>query len=193
MARGIARRQRRSAWCSSPTSRPPSTGLCRGNSGGRFPDDMEPHPAGWGICALAVSLLLPPAHLPAQRLRQAAPPKGSIAAGATVQDSLVRRDVLLAAESTYAQQWKLTATAGQIVTIDLVSEAFDAYTFLLGPGLDRPPQDDDSGGRCNARLTVRLPQTGDYTIVVTSTDKLATRSEERRVGKECRSRRAPEQ
>src|SRR5438034_8296984 len=98
MARGIARRQRRSAWCSSPTSRPPSTGLCRGNSGGRFVDDMEPHPAGWGICALAVSLLLPPAHLPAQRLRQAAPPKGSIAAGATVQDSLVRRDVLLAAE-----------------------------------------------------------------------------------------------
>jgi len=135
---------------------------------------MEPHPAGWGICALAVSLLLPPTHLPAQRPRQAAPPKGSIAAGATVQDSLVRRDVLLAAESTYAQQWKLTATAGQIVTIDLVSEAFDAYTFLLGPGLDRPPQDDDSGGRCNARLTVRLPQTGDYTIVVTSTDKLAT-------------------
>src|SRR5256885_11182274 len=126
MARGIARRQRRSAWCSPPTSRPPSTGLCRGNSGGRFPDDMEPHPAGWGICALAVSLLLPPAHLSAQRLRQAAPPKGSIAAGATVQDSLVRRDVLLAAESTYAQQWKLTATAGQIVTIDLVSEAFDA-------------------------------------------------------------------
>src|SRR5437773_2052695 len=145
MARGIARRQRRSAWCSSPTSRPPSTGLCRGNSGGRFVDDMEPHPAGWGICALAVSLLLPPAHLPAQRLRQAAPPKGSIAAGATVQDSLVRRDVLLAAESTYAQQWKLTATAGQIVTIDLVSEAFDAYTFLLGPGLDRPPPARSSG------------------------------------------------
>src|SRR5437762_1593971 len=159
MARGIARRQRRSAWCSSPTSRPPSTGLCRGNSGGRFPDDMEPHPAGWGICALAVSLLLPPAHLPAQRLRQAAPPKGSIAAGATVQDSLVRRDVLLAAESTYAQQWKLTATAGQIVTIDLVSEAFDAYTFLLGPGLDRVVSSHAAAGALERARRAGVPTT----------------------------------
>ena len=137
-------------------------------------DDMEPHPAGSGVCALALSLLLPLTHLAAQQLRQPAQPKGSITAGATIRDSLGRRDVLLAAESTYAQQWKLAGTAGQIITIDLVSEAFDAYAFLLGPGLDKPPQDDDSGGRCNARLTVRLPQTGDYTIVVTSTDKLAT-------------------
>src|SRR2546429_9649960 len=112
MARGIARRQRRSAWCSSPTSRPPSTGLCRGNSGGRFPDDMEPHPAGWGICALAVSLLLPPAHLPAQRLRRTPPPKGSIAAGATGPDSLVPPDRLPPAASTYAPQLKVTATPG---------------------------------------------------------------------------------
>jgi len=135
---------------------------------------MEPHRARSGVCALALALLLPPTHLPAQQPRPPAPPKGSIATGATIQDSLVRRDVLLAAESTYAQQWKLAGTAGQIVTIDLVSEAFDAYAFLLGPGLDPPPQDDDSGGRCNARLTVRLPRTGDYTIVVTSTDKRAT-------------------
>jgi len=135
---------------------------------------MEPHPAGSGVCALALALLLPLTHLAAQQLRHPAPPKGSIAAGATIRDSLGRRDVLLAAESTYAQQWKLAGTAGQIITIDLVSEAFDAYAFLLGPGLDKPPQDDDSGGRCNARLTVRLPQTGAYTIVVTSTDKLAT-------------------
>src|SRR5438445_4889364 len=29
-------------------------------------------------------------------------------------------------------------------------------SFLLGPGLETAkPQDDDSGGRCNARLTVR--------------------------------------
>ena len=101
-------------------------------------------------------------------------PKGAIAPGATIRDSLGARDVMLAAESTYAQPWKLAGAAGEIVTIDLTSDAFDAYEFLLGPGLDSPPQDDDSGGRCNARLTVRLPRTGDYTIVVTSTDKFAT-------------------
>jgi len=82
--------------------------------------------------------------------------------------------VLLTAESTYAQEWRLAGTTGQIVTIDLASEAFDAFVFLLGPGLEKPLQDDDSGGRCNARLTVRLPRTGDYTIVVTSSEKFAT-------------------
>ena len=102
-------------------------------------------------------------------------PRGSIAAGDTVRDSLTRRDPLLPAESTYAQQWRLPGRAGQTVTIDIAADAFDAYAFLLGPGFERSaPQDDDSGGRCNARLTVRLPQTGDYFIVVTSRERRAT-------------------
>jgi hypothetical protein len=107
---------------------------------------------------------------PAQRA-----PKGVITTGKTVQDSLVKRDLLLPADSTYAQEWRLAGTAGETVTIDLASDAFDAYAFLLGAGLKgEAPQDDDSGGHCNARLTVRLPATGDYFIVVTSTDKLKT-------------------
>src|SRR5439155_1406227 len=81
--------------------------------------------------------------------RPPAAPKGTISVGATIHDSLARRDVLLTAESTYAQEWRLAGTTGQIVTIDLASEAFDAFVFLLGPGLERPLQDDDSGGRCN--------------------------------------------
>src|SRR3989442_12985072 len=86
------------------------------------------------------------------------------------------RDPLLPADSTYAQQWRLGATrAGETVTIDLESDVFDAYVFLLGPGLERErPQDDDSGGSCNARLTARLPQTGEYYVVVTSSDKFRT-------------------
>ena len=99
----------------------------------------------------------------------------TIAAGDTVRDSLTRRDARLTAESTYAQQWRLAGRAGQTVTIDLKADAFDAYAFLLGPGFGAAaPQDDDSGGRCNARLTVRLPQTGDYFIVVTSSERFAT-------------------
>ncbi|HYT05564.1 MAG TPA: PPC domain-containing protein [Gemmatimonadales bacterium] len=101
--------------------------------------------------------------------------RGTIAVGETVRDSLSRHDRLLAAEGTYAQEWRLAGRTGQTVTIDLSSDAFDAYAFLLGPGLERDqPQDDDSGGACNARLTVRLPETGDYYVVVTSSDKLAT-------------------
>jgi hypothetical protein len=102
-------------------------------------------------------------------------PRGTIAVGETVRDSLTRHDLVLPAESTYAQQWRLRGRAGQTVTIDLVSGAFDAYLFLLGPDTATPPpQDDDSGGRCNARLTVRLPATGDYLIVATSSERRAT-------------------
>src|SRR5437667_2001738 len=143
---------------------------------------MERTRTGFKVRALAAlsPLMLPVLRSAAQHKPPPPPPaapptpKGAIAPGATIRDSLGARDLVLAAESTYAQPWRLAGAAGEIVTIDLTSDAFDAYEFLLGPGLDRPPQDDDSGGRCNARLTVRLPRTGDYTIVVTSTDKFAT-------------------
>ncbi len=116
------------------------------------------------VCLLAVW----PGALAAQGNR-------TIAVGDTVRDSLTRRDALLATESTYAQQWRLAGRAGQTITIDLASTAFDAYAFLLGPGFEAAaPQDDDSGGHCNARLTVRLPRTADYFIVVTSSERLAT-------------------
>lgn len=128
--------------------------------------------------ALAALMLVVPSRPSAtQAKRPPAPsaPHGTIAVGATIQDTLGEHDMLLAADSTYAQEWRLPGTAGATVTIDVVSETFDPYEFLFGPGLEGElPQDDDSGGRCNARLTVRLPQGGDYYIVVTSTNKLAT-------------------
>lgn len=121
----------------------------------------------WRLVAL-LALATSPCVLAAQGKR-------TIAVGDTVRDSLTRRDAVLPAESTYAQEWRLAGTAGRTVTVDLVADAFDAYLFLLGPGLEAaPPQDDDSGGRCNARLTVRLPRTGDYFVVVTSSDRFAT-------------------
>ena len=103
------------------------------------------------------------------------PTRGTISVGDTVRDSLTRRDLVLPAESTYAQQWRLRGRAGETVTIDLAATAFDAYLFLLGPNESpKPPQDDDSGGGCNARLTLRLPATGDYLIVATSSERHAT-------------------
>jgi len=143
---------------------------------------MAPH---WRLAA-SLALAVPAGSLVAQH-KPAAPPsartpatervaeRGTIAPGDTVRDSLTRHDVLLRTENTYAQQWRLAGHAGQTITIDLTSDAFDAYLFLLGPGFETTaPQDDDSGGRCNARLTVRLPKTGDYVIVVTTSDRLAT-------------------
>src|SRR6266566_3048332 len=92
----------------------------------------------------------------------------SIAVGQTQQGQLSRNDVVLTSDSTYAQPWSIQGRAGQTITIDLESDAFDAYLFLRGPGISggRDFQDDDSGGNCHARLTATFPQSGEYEIVV---------------------------
>src|SRR2546423_15600407 len=85
-------------------------------------------------------------------------PRGTIAVGDTVRDSLTRHDFVLPAESTYAQQWRPRGRAGQTGTIGLARGAFGRHPFLLGPHAGaKPPQGDDTGGRCNRRLTLRLP------------------------------------
>ena len=100
----------------------------------------------------------------------------AISIGQTQQGTLTRNDVLLTSDSTYAQAWDIQGRAGTTVTIDLESDAFDAYLFLRGPGVagGRDFQDDDSGGNCHARLTATFPQTGEYEIVVNTANKYAT-------------------
>jgi hypothetical protein len=92
----------------------------------------------------------------------------AIDVGQTQQGNLTRSDVLLDSDSTYAQAWTIQGRAGQTITIDLESDAFDSYLFLRGPGIagGRDFQDDDSGGNCHARLTATFPQSGEYEIVV---------------------------
>jgi hypothetical protein len=92
----------------------------------------------------------------------------SINVGQTRQGSLTRSDVLVDSDTTYAQAWTIQGRAGQTITIDLESDAFDAFLFLRGPGIrgGRDFQDDDSGGHCDARLTATFPQNGEYEIDV---------------------------
>ena len=110
-------------------------------------------------CALA-----PP--LTAQRR-----PAGTITAGQTIHGRLKKSDLLLPRDSSYAQEWVIDATEGQVVTIDVASDSLDAYLIVYGAGLRNDLQDDDSGGNCNARLTLRFPRSGAYHIAVTSTEK----------------------
>lgn len=100
----------------------------------------------------------------------------AITIGQTQQGTLTRNDVLLKSDSTYAQPWTIQGRAGTTITIDLESDAFDAYLFLRGPGISggRDFQDDDSGGTCHARLTATFPQSGSYEIVVNTADHYAT-------------------
>jgi hypothetical protein len=111
---------------------------------------------------------------------QAAPADSSpaarlIAIGRSAVGTLGKGDAL-SVDSTYVQSWTLHGDAGQTITIDLLSAEFDAYVMLRGPGIrgTRDYWDDDSGGACNARLTVTFPQTGDYEIIVNTAGKLET-------------------
>ncbi|HEX9393207.1 MAG TPA: trypsin-like peptidase domain-containing protein [Gemmatimonadales bacterium] len=100
--------------------------------------------------------------------------EGTITVGQSVQGQLTSSDYLRPADTTYAQWWLLQGHAGQQVTIDLEADSFDAYVFLYGPGLTDGVQDDDGGGNCNARLTVMLPQDGEYRILVNTRGKYET-------------------
>ena len=102
--------------------------------------------------------------------QQGTRPAGTIAVGETIQGALRRGDAL-SRDKSYVQQWKITAAQGTVATIDLESDHFDAYLIVYGPGMANDLQDDDSGGNCNARITVRFPQRGVYHIAVTSTEQ----------------------
>jgi len=98
----------------------------------------------------------------------------TIAVGQSIEGVLTGADHFRPRDSTYSQSWTLAGIAGQVVTVDLESPAFDPYLFVAGPGIGTSLQDDDSGGNCNARLTLAFPQTGDYVIVVNSATKHGT-------------------
>src|SRR5947208_1166396 len=98
----------------------------------------------------------------------------TIAVGESIEGVLTGADHFRPRDSTYSQSWTMAGTAGQVVTVDLEAATFDPYLFVAGPGIGTSLQDDDSGGNCNARLTLTFPQTGDYVIVVNSSTKHGT-------------------
>lgn len=75
-----------------------------------------------------------------------------------------------------AQAWSLQATAGDHVSISLEAPGFDAYLYLVGPGLDGVLEDDDGAGELNSRIDVMLPTDGPYTVVASSIDTGASGS-----------------
>jgi hypothetical protein len=64
--------------------------------------------------------------------------------------------------------YALEVEAGEVRVVDLVSDQFDAFMYLTGPGLSDPIIDDDGGGRCNARIDFVAPASGTYRVIVNS-------------------------
>jgi len=62
----------------------------------------------------------------------------------------------------------LEGVAGQAVSIELVSEDFDPYLYVVGPGMDLPVEDDDSAGDMDSLVELEFPESGTYRIIVSA-------------------------
>ncbi len=98
-----------------------------------------------------------------------ADPRGRVHPGSgTVRGALSGDDQRYPGGGGPMQAWALAGTAGQTVVIDVRSAAFDPVVAFTGPGIPVPLTDDDGGEGLDSRLTVTLPATGEYRVVVTS-------------------------
>jgi len=109
-----------------------------------------------------------PAAAPPSDTAVAAPGESArIEPGQSLHGRLEPGDLLMA-DSTLADVWEFDGTAGETVTVEVSSDEFDTYLEVLDAGGKLLGQDDDSGGDLNSRLTLTLPATGSYRIVVNS-------------------------
>ena len=86
--------------------------------------------------------------------------------GSNAKGMLTDRDLVI--EGQPVQAWAFEAHRGEFVTIDLISDDFDSYLYVVGPGLPEPLSDDDGGGGLNSRLDVAFPADGTYRVVASS-------------------------
>lgn len=93
--------------------------------------------------------------------------EGQLETGGEVQGTLSGSDIVSTNDS-YLEAWSLEGRAGANVVIDLVSEGFDPYLYVVGPGLDGTLADDDSGAGCNARIAFTFLENGTFSVVASS-------------------------
>jgi hypothetical protein len=99
---------------------------------------------------------------------------GTIRVGQTVEGALTTDDPIFPGDSTYFQRWVVPVARGQSFTVDLKSEAFDAYLVLThGPG-DKLVENDDGGDACNARVVYTPPDDRPLRIIVNTARKHET-------------------
>ncbi|MBD2115165.1 MULTISPECIES: tetratricopeptide repeat protein [Cyanophyceae] len=71
-------------------------------------------------------------------------------------------------DGSYYEVHPFEGTAGEALTIDLISDDFNAYLILVSPTGERIAEDDDGAGGTLARITLTIPTTGAYTLLVNS-------------------------
>ena len=123
------------------------------------------------ILALALSFWPAPASAQQRSILSLLPTDGrELSMEGEVEGSLSAADYT-SPNGAYMEAWSLTGETGQSVTIDLISDAFDAVLYVTGPGLSETLYDDDSGGACHARITLTLLEPGAFQVVASSTSE----------------------
>jgi len=92
----------------------------------------------------------------------------AIRVGETLNGSLTSNDSLYP-DNSYFKFYQFTATAGQVITIDLSSDDFDPVLIVRGDDLDASVINDDGGPGCSARISRSFPSRGPYRILVNTT------------------------
>jgi hypothetical protein len=68
----------------------------------------------------------------------------------------------------YCKTYTYKMIEGRNYQIDMKSKEMDSYLRLEDPAGQSIAEDDDGGGFPDARIVIRAPKTGDYTIVATT-------------------------
>lgn len=91
----------------------------------------------------------------------------TVRVGQTVNGSLSTSDATISS-GEYIDRYTLSGRAGETLTIRIDSSAIDPYLLMRGPGGFSEDNDDVSEADRSSELVVTLPQSGSYTIGVTS-------------------------
>ncbi len=90
-----------------------------------------------------------------------------IRVGAPVRATLAAGDETLNS-GEFSDAYSVQLRAGQTVSVEMDSAAFDTYLMAAGPGGVRVDNDDGDGTGTNARLSFTAPEAGTYLIRATS-------------------------
>ena len=112
-----------------------------------------------------------------------------IKAGDEVQGSLSASDYVDVGGS-YLEAWAFRGKQGDRVTIDLISDDFDSYLYVVGPGLSETLRDDDGGGACHARVELNVLERGVFYVVASTSGSGRTGTYRLRVSDEPTPRAA---
>lgn len=90
--------------------------------------------------------------------------------GARITDALTTQNVGLS-DGQFIEVFYIAGNKGDQIRLLLTSTDFDPVLLVEGPAEERVAFDDDGGGGRNAEVRITLPETGDYTVGVTSAVK----------------------